>query len=115
MKIIRQLLAALLLLFFVIACNQDAKKSDARELTVTDIKLMKPEESKPPPSQSLNQQTSVDYQSPKVVTDSEAGIEIVSQDGIKDEGLLPEEAKKEFNTEDYDNIVENKFLTATKN
>lgn len=115
MKIIRQLLAALLLLFLVIACNQETKKSDNRAITVTDVKLMDPEENKSPPLQSLNQQTSVDYQLSKVVPDDEVGIEIVSQDGIKDEGLLPEKAKEEFNTEDYDNIVENKFLTATKN
>jgi Ca-activated chloride channel family protein len=27
----------------------------------------------------------------------------------------PEKNKQEFNTEDYDNIIENKFLAATKN
>src|SRR5258705_4066085 len=118
MKIIRQLLAALLLLFFVIACNQETKKPDnitaveksnqpVQKMTLTDLK----EAEKPPPP---NQKISAEYQSIKVVEDTEIGL--VSQDGIKDEELEPvEEAKQTFNTEDYGNIVENKFLTATKN
>jgi len=117
MKIIRQLLAALLLLFFIVACNQETKKSDSvtaqqkpasqvQEMRLTDVK-----QSESPPS---NQKASVDYQSMTIVEDSE--IKTVDQEGISDELLnKPEENKQAFNTEDYDNIVENKFLTATKN
>lgn len=113
MKIIRQLLAVLLLLFFVIACNEKTKSSDKathsisqiRELKVTDLKQSEP----PLPKQ----ETSVEYQKMKVVEDAQ--IKPVDQEDINDQSLnkKPEE-KQEFNTEDYDNIVENKFLAATK-
>jgi len=116
MKIIRQLLAALLLLFFVVACNEKTKNSDKthavseiRELKVADLKQS---EAPPPPAK---QKTSVDYQEMTVVEDRE--IKTVNQEGIKDQSIdnKPEEKKEAFNTEDYDNIVENKFLAATKN
>ncbi|HMK17841.1 MAG TPA: VWA domain-containing protein [Chitinophagaceae bacterium] len=114
MKIIRQLLAVLLLLFSVIACNEKTKSSDKathsisqiRELKVTDLKQSEP----PLPKQ----ETSVDYQQTTIVEDRE--IKTVDQDGIKDQSLINKlEEKQAFNTEDYDNIVENKFLAATKN
>jgi Ca-activated chloride channel family protein len=121
MKIIRQLLAALLLLIFVIACNHESKNADkttvversnqpAQAITLPDLK---PSEQPPPPP---NQKPSAEYESMKVVPDNEVGIGAVSQDGIKDEGLAAKikEDKQAFNTEDYDNIIENKFLTATK-
>ena len=116
MKIIRQLLAALLLLFFVVACNEKTKNSDKthavseiRELKVADLKQS---EAPPPPAK---QKPSVDYQEMTVVEDRE--IKTVNQEGIKDQSIdnKPEEKKEAFNTEDYDNIVENKFLAATKN
>jgi Ca-activated chloride channel family protein len=113
MKIIRQLLAALLLLMFVIACNQESKKSEDRVMTLTDIKLEQPKENRPAPP--APQQNAADYQSPEIVNDNETtSIEVVSQDGIKDEALAPAKPQEDFNTEDFDYIVENKFLIATK-
>ena len=113
MKIIHQLLAALLLLFFVIACNQESKKSEDRAMTLTEIKLEQPKENRPPPP--APQQNATDYQSPKIVNDNETtSIEVISQEGVKDVALAPEKAKEDFNTEDYDFIIENKFLTAIK-
>jgi Ca-activated chloride channel family protein len=58
------------------------------------------------------------------VSDNQS-ISIVTQEGIKDEGISPkpvdegkqllDEKEVLLNTEDYDNIVENKFLTSTQN
>ena len=117
MKIIRQLLAVLLLLFFVIACNQETKKSDnatnsdskVQEMRLTELKQS--ERPPPPPKQ----ETSVDYSQISIVPDYEVVKTNKDGDGVTDELEKPLENKNEFNTEDYDNIIENKFLTATKN
>ncbi|HEY5774113.1 MAG TPA: VWA domain-containing protein [Chitinophagaceae bacterium] len=116
MKIIRQLLAVLLLLFFVIACNEKTKNSDKAEksdsqisnLTITDLKQSDAPAQAPP---------SADYQKIVVVPDENADIKVESREGEKDEALVekPKDNKQAFNTEDYDNIIENKFLAATKN
>jgi Ca-activated chloride channel family protein len=113
MKLLSQLLAVLLLVLFIVACDQTTKHSETKNdskastLTVTKLKM----EEAPP---SLQQQR---YSPPKIVCDQETNIETITQDGVKDEGLAPvvEEKAQEFNTEDYDNIVENKFLAATQN
>jgi Ca-activated chloride channel family protein len=117
MKIIRQLLAVLLLLFFVIACNQETKKSDnatnsdskVQEMRLTELKQS--ERPPPPPKQ----ETSVDYSQISIVPDYEVVKTNKDGDGVTDELEKPLENKNEFNTEEYDNIIENKFLTATKN
>ena len=114
MKIIRQLLAALLLLFFVIACNHETKKLNnknekSKPVSISEMRL---EEPKPP----ADAPRTADYQKVLVVPDETAGIKIESQEGEKDEALeKQDENKQAFNTEDYDNIVENKFLAATNN
>ena len=116
MKIIRQLLAVLLLLFFVIACNEKTKNSDKAaksdsqisNLTITDLKQSDAPAQAPP---------SADYQKIVAVPDENADIKVESREGEKDEALVekPKDNKQVFNTEDYDNIIENKFLAATKN
>ena len=125
MKIIRQLLGALLLLFFVIACNQETKKKSTDEgLSVTTVTLQEDAKNHTPqPPPPPKQMSTTDYSRMMIVPDGEvANIEVQNLEGIKDEGLvfeteekIPAFGIKEFNTEDYDNIVENKFLTATKN
>ena len=52
------------------------------------------------------------YSPPVVKSDEEVKTGTVSNGDIKDKELIGE---KPFNTEDYDNIVENKFLAATQN
>ncbi len=118
MKIIRQLPAVLLLLFFVIACNQESEKSNDEGLSVTTVTLQEDAKNSvtPPPPPPPVQLGTADYSRVVVVPDGEAAnIEMQNLEGTKDEALLPEKPQEKFNTEDYDNIVENKFLTATKN
>lgn len=97
-----------LLLCTLIACDvkkggSSSKNSDRK---VNEMQLVTVEEEKqplPPPG------TETDKSSTKTVT----------QDGLKDESIsVPvqnESGEKPYNTEDYDNIVENKFLAATQN
>jgi len=115
MKIIRQLLAVLLLLFIVIACNEKTKNSGIAKsepqisnLTISDLKQSDAPAQAPP---------SADYQKIVVVPDEKADIRVESRESEKDEALVekPKDNKQAFNTEDYDNIIENKFLAATKN
>src|SRR5688572_21988811 len=115
MKIIRQLLAVLLLLLFVIACKEESKKSHSSEVILQEMPMSqyKDVESKPSPPTKNN----VEYQKVIVVPDECMSIETISLEGEKDEGLAPiaENQQGKYNTEDYDNIVENKFLTARQN
>lgn len=115
MKILITALAALLLLIFI-ACNTGGKSSNNRdkETEVASLKSL----NEAPVSQ---QDTYSQFTPPKIVTDKEVNemrIETVTQEGLKDEDIVAPtviEEKKGFNTEDYDNIIENKFLAATQN
>ncbi len=109
MKIKIAVLAAAIL-FFAVACDQHSGKSSSKneKLKVQDITMTpaNKDEAKmapPPPGQ----------QSKNVTTGT------INQEGIKDNEIVPPPQKeideKPFNTEDYDNIVENKFLAATQN
>lgn len=99
MKIKIAVIAALLLCG-VIACDTQKSGSTAnKENTQLEyLKSTTDSQSKPapPPAQEESR-----FSEPKVRTDSEV------KDGLIDE--------KKYNTEDYDNIVENKFLAATQN
>jgi Ca-activated chloride channel family protein len=120
MKILISALAVLLLFIFI-ACNQ--KKSNNRaskEVTIQDVKEYSPVTStsadqakRPSPPSQLNEKENYT-------------ITTINQDGVKDESVTEppptqDELKnnlireKEFNTEDYDNIVENKFLASKQN
>ncbi|HEX5654098.1 MAG TPA: von Willebrand factor type A domain-containing protein, partial [Chitinophagaceae bacterium] len=83
MKIIRQLLAVLLLVLLMIACNEGGKPSEpsgsSRDVTIQELETLKAEN-----------------------TDQE---EITQW----------ENNKQSFNTEDYDHIIENRFLAANQN
>ena len=116
MKLLRQLLAVLLLVIMMIACEHESKtEQSTADLKVVETHLNMPQE-KPEPATINQQQTKVDYQS-LTIPDEEAKMELRTLEGDKDEDLavVEEESKENFNTEDYDNIVENKFLTATQN
>lgn len=101
MKIVLTALAALLLLIFI-ACNDPQngnhqKKKEVSEVTLYEIQA---------PLENKQEEEMMKYTPPVIVTDEKA-IETQSQEGIKDVQINPAS-----NTEDYDNIVENKFLSA---
>jgi Ca-activated chloride channel family protein len=80
-----------------IACNQGSKTSgrSAQGITLTELKR---EKSNSPVASEKSK-----FTSPKIVKDEET--KKASRDSIQ----------QDFNTEDYDNIVENQFLTAVQN
>lgn len=108
MKFLITALAALLLFIFIACDNTSKNPGNQENLKIHAITVK--EKPLPPPSDSyLKHNTPV-----RIVADEEVKeivIEQESQEGIKDEALIKSEDKK-FNTEDYDNIIENKFLTS---
>jgi Ca-activated chloride channel family protein len=122
MKITITAIAAMLLCT-IIACKEGKQPSSGNnKQQVQNLNLYEParDEAKSntspqliPPQSEQNKK----FTPPKIVTDeeiSESKIDVQTQEGIKDDGIISLE-KKNFNTEDYDNIVENKFLAATQN
>lgn len=116
MKIKIAVLAAAMLCLAV-ACNQKtsstSKQKNDQAVTIVDLKT---DETKkmvpaPPPSETLK--------------DGEVFLKVEQMNGTTDQNaVMPPaidknqmiiEEKENFNTEDYDNIVENKFLAATQN
>ncbi|AEV98407.1 hypothetical protein A4D02_22355 [Niastella koreensis] len=106
MKFLLQMLAALLLWIFI-ACNergaQSGKSADTE--SKADMSVVRPEPAEdelvpPPPAATTAPQAPATIESPQPR---------IADD--KDEVEKP----AEFNTEDYDHIVENKFLTARQN
>jgi Ca-activated chloride channel family protein len=103
------LLAALfaLLLFLFFACNErssDKGKTDNTKTTHVVVQELKQNAPAPPSKPGKDE-----YTVTTIVQDGKA----IEPSPVQDE-LMSEKAK-EFNTEDYDNIVENKFLAATQN
>jgi Ca-activated chloride channel family protein len=116
MKWIMQLLAAMLLWIFI-ACNNNTGKNTASKDSAAMSR-------KPVAAQEIQLEQiktpglPVAKNSPHTMKMEESKIGTVSQDGIDDNAVLdqkPPEADKAFNTEDYDNIVENKFLASLQN
>jgi Ca-activated chloride channel homolog len=117
MKFNLSICAALLLL--VSACKQPAVKKDNTVPVTTEIVLEdnKRAEPLPPPPGKLTEEKMT------IVPANEAGTAdqqmtpplIVKDEEITQEFIGTDEGKEKFNTEDYDNIVENKFLAATAN
>jgi len=117
MKIIRQLSATLLLPFLIIACDQGTKRSENSISSDSKQQVQEMKLSEMATAQS-KEKAKADYQSITIVPDNEAlESTTITQQSDKSEDLVvkPGEANKVFNTEDYDNIVENKFLAATQN
>jgi Ca-activated chloride channel homolog len=119
MKLLFQMLAALLLWLFIACNNRTGQTSDK----TTDGGAAAERKSVQPPSE-LHEIVSIPdniapmpappavgdskFTQPKIVKDGEAMEEMRIDDVTKAED-------KPFNTEDYDNIVENRFLEATQN
>lgn len=104
MKIKITALAALLLCMFA-ACNQKNGGSSSKKQTykIQDLKAVTTDSEKKPAPPPNEQYT----------------ISTITEEGTKDEAIsIPVDKDMKdgsFNTEDYDNIVENKFLAATQN
>jgi Ca-activated chloride channel family protein len=104
MKFLFQILAALLLWFFI-ACNNRGATSESKadsaskgvmvQPATTDEVVVAPAPSSAPMTVSENK-----FTPPRI---------------IKDEEVKGEDEPSKFNTEDYDHIVENKFLAASQN
>ena len=131
MKFLIAVLAAMLLFIFI-ACKQ--KKAEKAELQTKEVTIQNIQKEPSQPVQLAERNRSSKYTTPVIVNDEDTKIGIVTQNGIKDEAIMPpeidngkgiiEEKKEaedavfnrvEFNTEDYDNIVENKFLSPGQN
>src|SRR5689334_3946447 len=118
MKIVCKLLAALLLWIFI-ACNDTGKgtaeaEKKASNETAADM-MVAPQETTDaravapaPPAVEMYR-----FTPPKVVKDGEVIDQAPAPEALEDVKLREEE--KPFNTEDYDRIVENRFLAATQN
>lgn len=97
---IRIAVMAVAMLCFAVACETGKSSSKGKkyqEVTLSDVK----DESKPAPPSTTNTQK---FTPPVIVADKEVSTPPIQED-------LDE---KQFNTEDYDNIVENKFLAAAR-
>lgn len=107
------LIAVLAILY--IACNERNKHASRKDSTsVSDVTLSEVKQMGPPPPQSpaANQHQ---ISRSTISEIKEDGIVVQEQEGIKDEEISSaNKADKLFNTEDYDNIVENKFLSPSK-
>jgi Ca-activated chloride channel family protein len=102
------------------ACNDAGKSSGNTKQTQDQAIVVSPEEDKPEtlPAPAHQNQASTKLTPPKVVGDeklAEAKIEVVTEEGDADAGIVEAPKPKDFNTEDYSPIVENKFLAATSN
>lgn len=114
MKLVCKLLAALLLWLFI-ACNDTERggaaaerKSDNRaqaEIVVSPHETT--DASTPVPALQ-----STKFTPPRIVKDGEVIEEAPAPEALKDVKISD---KEEYNTEEYDRIVENRFLTATQN
>lgn len=118
MKIVCKLLAALLLWIFI-ACNDTGKGSAEAERSAdsgaaTADMMVAPQETAdgsvvaPPPTVEMYK-----FTPPKIVKDGEVVDAAPVPEALGEAAIKEEE--KAFNTEDYDRIVENRFLAATQN
>ncbi|HLK29059.1 MAG TPA: VWA domain-containing protein [Puia sp.] len=106
MKSFQLMTLAASLLLYSIACNNPSRISSKRD--VQDMQLQKITQNVPaPPSQNaLESEKIPDFTSPKITKEEEKN-KLAAADSIKN--------NKDFNTEDYDHIIENKFLSPVQN
>jgi Ca-activated chloride channel family protein len=113
MKILITAFAALLLFTFI-ACNEGNQPSKSKKSQNSTVQNLQREYSSKGASSSKLKESRTE----------ELTLSKIEQDGKSDQSVqspsqeeLPKVVidEKEFNTEDYDNIVENKFLAATQN
>lgn len=119
MKIKIAAIAAMMLLF-VSSCDQKQEGNkngkSRQDMTIVDMKTDETKSPEPPPPPPPSTER-LKYS--KIGTTNEEGVS--EDEPLKAQQLTPsgnpkdKEAEKQFNTEDYDNIVENKFLAATQN
>lgn len=112
MKILLAVLAALLLVLFI-ACNEQAnnvssknQKTESRDTTLTPLNKVVSKKQTP-----VSKDEASKFTPPTIVNDEGVTEPPPSVEELKS-ALVEEE---NFNTEDYSNIVENKFLAATQN
>ncbi len=119
MKLLFQMLAALLLWLFIACNNHTGQTSDK----TTDGGAAAERKGVQPPSELqsiVSVPDAVESElAPPAVGDSKFTQPKIVKEGVSDDGVVAvpnkEEEDKPFNTEDYDNIVENRFLEATQN
>ncbi|HEX6431527.1 MAG TPA: von Willebrand factor type A domain-containing protein, partial [Niastella sp.] len=115
MKLVFQMLAALLLWLFIACNNRTGQTADktADNGAAAEMMVVQPQASQhnigPAPAPPAVGNTR--FTQPQIVKDGEV-IEALEEAKIGDVAKAEE---KPFNTEDYDNIVENRFLAATQN
>jgi len=98
-------LTALTLSLLTIACNEGTgKSSDIQAVTLHEIKQL--------PKQTPSKQDQTQFTPPVIVKDEEIKPENSPGDTEEDKMFNKVEI---MNTEEYDNIIENKFLTAIEN
>jgi Ca-activated chloride channel family protein len=112
MKIFLILLAALLLITFI-ACNEETNRRSSKHQNIQtrEITVVPLEKSKSKQYEQLSGKPESKFTLPVIVRDEEVSEPAPTQEDLKT-GLIDNE---DFNTEDYDNIVENKFLSAMQN
>src|SRR6185503_19811971 len=94
MKLLRQLLAVILLVIMMLACKNESKKRETAAHVKVATTVPDQEQKKTAPSPSLRMQK---LSPPTIVNHYDTKIELVDQEGIKDEGLSPtiiDEGKK---------------------
>ena len=102
MKFLYQLLAALLLWIFIACNNRGAQSGKASDSSTAELQMVQVA----PADEAL---------APAPVGYATAERTLTPPRIVKDGDVKEEEKPAEFNTEDYDHIVENKFLAATQN
>ncbi len=97
-------------LTFLAACHNTPQRNNYKSVEVSDeVQLMELKQPAPPPPASPESVAQNATATPPVIARDEE---------VKKDETPPEQNKTkepEFNTEDYDNIIENPFLTATQN
>jgi Ca-activated chloride channel homolog len=115
MKTLFTALAALLLFMFI-ACNQQGSSKQNSSTKSVELKSVRIKE--PPPPDKAAAIKDEKFTTPKTVADEDVLFEKVEVAPLEAENgtIIPgkPEDQKSFNTEDYDNITENKFLAATR-
>ncbi|NOT51206.1 MAG: VWA domain-containing protein [Chitinophagaceae bacterium] len=100
---------AVAMLCFLVACEtgkSSSKSKKYQEVTLADVKEEANKQGPPPPTKTT------EYTAPVIVTDRGSAVVEPAKDELEAKKM---QEPNGFNTEDYDNIVENKFLAATQN
>lgn len=110
---------AVLLLMLVTACTSPSgekinSKTRTDQVTLTDTKQEEPL-APPPPGKPGEEKLTITTINEYGSATEKIPADIVIDEEVNEIAVGMNESKKEFNTEDYDNITENTFLAATQN